>query len=248
MDPRKDLHGITVYGKKLGKNEGVLIIHADLDRKLLLGKVRGFPDHEATSYRAHELHAWTDAKGKKNERPVAGAFHKPTVVVFAPTVDELKAALDVLDGRSPSLDGKSSPLAGAPPKGAILLARATGLAEAALPFKSPPLTQSQSISLVIGEHQGELFAEARLAVKTQETAEHVKSILEGVRAVAELQRGNDPAAVSLIKRFKVSAADKAVKVEFRASAAEVWARIEKDLMQAAQASKKSPAPSDKPKQ
>lgn len=242
MDPRKDLHGITVYGKKLGKNDGVLILHADVDRKLLLDKVKMLPDHEATRYRDREIHSWTDAKGKKNERPVAGVFHRPTVVVFAPTVADLKAALDVLDGLAPSLakNAPPSPLAVAVPPGAILLARATRLAEAELPFKSPPLTQSRSISLAMGEDGGELFVEAELEVKAQETAEQVRSILEGVRAAAELQRGDDPGAVRLIKRFKVSAANKAVKVEFRASAAEVWAQLEKDLKHAAQPAGTSP--------
>ncbi len=32
FDPRKDLHGITVYGPKVGSREAVLLVYADVDR------------------------------------------------------------------------------------------------------------------------------------------------------------------------------------------------------------------------
>jgi hypothetical protein len=46
MDPRKDLHGVTVYGPTPGKPQGVLIVHADVDQAALEAKVKKAPNHQ----------------------------------------------------------------------------------------------------------------------------------------------------------------------------------------------------------
>ena len=233
MDLRNDLHGVTVYSKTIGRPDGVLIVYANVDQKMLLEKAERAPDHKALKYGAYELHSWIDAKGKKVEHPVAGTFYKPNVIVFAPTFDALKAALDVLDGKSPSLAGKGSPLAAEIPAGTMVLARAVGLAGAKLPWKSPLVTQSDTFSLALGESQGQSFADAKLVTKSAETAQQVKAVVDGARAMAELQHGNDAEAMKLVRKFKVNADDKTICAEFRAPAEEVWAQIEKAWEQVA---------------
>jgi hypothetical protein len=228
MDPRKDLHGLTAYGKRIGRNEGVLIVQAEVNQKLLLALVKLTPDHRSVGYGPYEIHTWTDAKGKKDQRTVSGAFYKPMVIVLAPSADEVKAALDVLDGKSPSLAGKPSPLAAPVPAGTAVMARAVGLAHAELPFKSPLVTQSETFSLVVGEHQAECFAEAKLATRSPELAAQVKAIAEGARAMAELQRSGEPATVNLIRRLQVKVTGKTVSVEFHAPADEVWTEVDKN--------------------
>jgi len=232
IDLSRDLHGITLYGRKIGKNEGVLLVHAQLDREILLKRAREAPDHAVKTYRGYEIHCWTDGKGKRDEHPVMGTFFKPTVLVFALTLGELTSALDVLDGRSPSLAGKGSPLAAPVPSGAAVVARAVGLANAELPFKSPLVTQSESFDFAVGENQGEAFAEATLTVKSAQIADRVRSILGGLRAMAELQWSEDQDALRLIGHFKVRVVDKAVLVQFRAPANDVWTQIEKDWSRA----------------
>jgi hypothetical protein len=228
VDLRKDLHGLTLYGKKIGRSEGVLIVHVDVDQKTLLGLVRFTPDHKMSGYGPYEVHSWTDGKGKKEERPVSAAFFRPTVVVLTASVDELKAALDVLDAKSPVLAGKESPLAAAVPAGTVVAARAIGLADAELPYKSPLVTQTETFSVVAGVYRGELFAEARLVARSPELAAQVRSIAEGARAMAELQRSQDQAAVKLLKQIKIRGADKRVEIEFRAPAEEAWAWVERE--------------------
>ena len=227
MDPRNDLHGITVGGTVVGKREVAVIIHAEVDQKLLKEKVAKAPDYKAETYGAHQLYSWTDAKGKRHEHAMAGTFFKSNVIVLAPNVDILKVVLDTLDGKSPSVVGQKSPLAAAVPDGALVLARAVGLTEAQLPWKSPLLTRSDTFSLVLGEHEGQSFAEAALVMKSAEDAQRVKAIVDGGRAMAELQHGDDAEAMKVLRKLKVSLADKTLKAEFRAPADEVWAQIEK---------------------
>ncbi len=227
MDPRNDLHGITVGGTVIGKPELALIVHANVDQKMLLEKVAKAPDYKTETYGAYQVHTWTDAKGKRHEHPMAGTFYKPDVIVLAPTVDILKAVVDTMDGKSPSLAGQNSPLSAPLPAGTLVVARAVGLADAELPMKSPLVTQSDTFSLVIGESSGQSFAEAALVMKTAEDAQRVKAIVDGGRAMAQLQHGDDAEAMKLLDKVKVTLADKTLKVEFRAPVDELWAQIEK---------------------
>ena len=112
MDPRKDLHGVTVYGKDTNKEHGVMIVHANVNQTLLLAMVAKAPDHKATSYGSYELHSWTHKGWKKESHAVTGVFYKPNIMVFAGCDEAVKAALDVLDGKSAGITGKESPLAG----------------------------------------------------------------------------------------------------------------------------------------
>jgi hypothetical protein len=206
----------------------VVLVHGEIDQKLILGRLKWAPDHKTASHRTYELHSWTDAKGKKDEHTVCGAFRGPDQAVVASSFDELRAALDVLDGERTSLAGKDAPLAAAPPKEAALIARTVGLAESALPLKSPLLTQSETFSFAAGEKQGDVFAEARLTMKSPETTRQVKSIVDGVRAMVELQHGQDPQLGPLMKRFEVRAAEKAVEIDFRAPVGEAWDLVRRE--------------------
>ncbi|MHB1035399.1 MAG: hypothetical protein ACYC35_11520 [Pirellulales bacterium] len=239
-DLRQKLHGITLYGKKIGNGEVVLVVRAEVDEKRLSGMIQYAPDYRKTAHRSYQIHSWTDAKGKKDEHTVVGAFFKPQALVLAPSVEAAKVALDAIDGKAARLAGNGTGLAAAVPEGAVLVARAVGLAQAGLPFKSPLVTQSDTCCFAVGEHEGAAFAEGRLTMKTAEIAQQIKAIVEGARALAEVQRSADAQTVKLIRKLRVEVADKTVTCQFRAPAAEVWPQAEQawDAM-AAGASKDS---------
>lgn len=226
LDVEKDLHGVTVYGRRLRSNEGVLLFNAAIDAKDLAAKAKYLPDYTSIAHGKHEIHRWTDAKGKSGEHAVHAVFYASDLVVFAVQAEELKTALDVLDGASPGL-AKTSPLAVASPLGTGFTLRAAALAEAELPFKSPLVTQSESLRVSAGEHEGEVFFEASLGMRTAETAAQVKAIVDGLRAMVELQQGQDAMAIELIRAMQIIQQDKMVHVKFRAPAAALWAMFER---------------------
>ncbi len=241
-DLRQKLHGITFYGKKIGNSEVVLVVRAEVDQKRLLTVIPYAPDYRKTPHRAYEIHSWTDAKGQKNEHTVVGVFFKPQALVLAPSVEAAKTALDVIDGKAPRLAGHGSPLAAAVPTGAVVVARAVGLGEAGLPFKSPLVTESQTCCVAVGEHEGASFVEGRLTMKTAEIAQQIKAIIEGARALAEVQRSSDPQTVKLLGKLRVEAAEKTVTCQFRAPAAEVWPQAEQAWNAMAAGANNSPQP------
>jgi len=69
MDPRKDLHALTLYGAKIARGHGVLIVRADMDKDLLLEKAEKAPHHATAKHGDREIHTWTHRKHGKKEKP-----------------------------------------------------------------------------------------------------------------------------------------------------------------------------------
>lgn len=227
FDPRTDLHGITLYGSKISKDEGVMIVSAAVDKQRLLQMAEKAPCHEVADYKDFKIHTWMHKKGKY-EHKVSGAFFQDDRMVFGSTVEKVQKALDVLKGEGANLAGKKdSPLAQEDPAGAIFVARAVDLAEAEVPCKSPLLKQSKLLSLVKGEHEGQWFGKGTLVTDSPEVAEQVKQIIEGIGAMVLLQHGDDPEIRDLIHQYKLSVQNSTVTLKFQASAEVVVKQVEK---------------------
>ena len=220
VDPRFDLYGITMFGTKLGKLEGVALIHAKMRPEVMIARAKEETGYRSTPYGQREIHSWTDG-----QNCVAGAFQAPSLLVVARTDKEVQHALDVLDGKAACLAGKSSAGVGAAPKGTMLQAWVQGLADTPLPVKSPAIKKSQALSLLVGENAGEVVASARLVMETGSIANKVLAVLEGVRAAAELQYEDDPRIMEVVRKLKLSVSDKTVSVELHAGAEDVWTQV-----------------------
>ncbi|MBN1393589.1 MAG: hypothetical protein JW959_00970 [Pirellulales bacterium] len=228
FNPCADVHGITLYGTKIKKDTGVVIVHAKVDQEFLLDKARKAPGHRGETYGQYRLHTWRHREGKKHERDMTGVFYRPDVILFGGSIDEVKTALDVLDGTSPNLAGKKSPLTVPVAEGTMFLARAVDLAEAKdLPCKSPMVKQIDSIALAIGEKGGDSFLVARMCVKKPELARQIKTVVEGARAMAAMVNGDDSEALELIDALDIDIKGKVIEVEWRAPAEKVWNHLKK---------------------
>jgi hypothetical protein len=228
FDPMTDLHGITIYGTQLKKDTGVAIIRAKVDQKLLTDLVKANPTYEATTYGKFELHTWQKDADKLNH----AAFFKADVIVFGASIEELKAAIDVLDGTKGNISQAYASLAPAIPPGTILIAGAKDLAEANLHPESPLSKQIDSALLVVGENQGqvgEVFVRAVLNVKDAETAKRIKAVADGALALAALAKSDDADAMKLLGGMKVTVADKSVNVEGRAAVDLLWNLMQKEI-------------------
>ena len=228
VDPRKDLHSATLYGTSFKPHTGVLVASAQGDKEKFLAHLKKKPDYKAVSEDGHELHSWTEHKGKKGEHTAYAASPKEGMMAFARSAAEVKAALAVILGKSASL-GSDSRLAADVPAGAILVARAAGMAKADLPTKSPVLRGSDELSVAFGETKGEIFLTSRLVTASAEDAKKVVSVVEGFRAMGELRYSDDQDSLKIVKALKIEAADKVVEAEWRAPT--------KDILEMAQREK-----------
>jgi hypothetical protein len=225
MDPTKDLHGATFYGRELGKPAGVGIVHGKFDVRRLLSLAAGIPNHKSDRHGSTELHIWT-IKSNHGTHTVAVAFKGDEHLVAADSIDNLRAALDVLDGAAPSVSAEG-PMGGNIPPGTTLLMRVNGIAAAAQSGKCPVLKQTQSFRFVTGESEGQSFFRARAELTNPEVAAQLKELVEGGRAFGILSAGDDEQGKRLIEAVRVKAEGNSMTLLWTAPATEVWDAAEK---------------------
>jgi hypothetical protein len=221
MDPTSDLHGILAYGSSPGSPEGILIVHAAVDQARFIEKVTKAPGYRTGNHRSFRWHGWVQSDG-----PAMCAFFKPDLLVFAKTEPMLAKGLDVLDGKSQSVAAGHPLVAEPAPSGTMFLIRAIGLAGAELPFKSPLITHCRALYVAFGEHQATSFSEVNLVVKSPETADRMRAILEGLRATALLHCEDRPSLMTLVNRTQVTISGSTVKAVTSAPVDDVWAAVE----------------------
>jgi len=229
MDPRHDLQGMTLYGSQVGKEQGVLIVFANVDQKLLTEKVKKAREHKSSTYGSYEIHTWIH-KDKRGERPAAGAFFGDKGIVFSGSEAEVKAALDVLDGKKAGL--KCEFLAAEVPQGTTLLVRAAGIADAKLPCKSQVAKQVEAVGVVMGENEKKSFLHVKLVAKSAEVAGLMGEVGEGIRALGMLHAIDCPKDKPLVENLKVTVSDKTVTVDSSAPAEAVWEHMKADMKKA----------------
>jgi hypothetical protein len=100
----------------------------------------------------------------------------------------------------------------------MLEARALGFSDADLPLKSPVIRKSKSLYVWLGEHEGEAFAVAKVETESAEVANQVRSIVEGLLAMAELHFESNKQITAVLQAVKVSTNDKTVTVQCRGPA------------------------------
>jgi hypothetical protein len=221
MDLRTDLHGLTFYGPQLHKEKGVMIVHAKFDPERLAALEKMCPAHEHTKYGDYEIHSG-EHKHRHHTHPVAATFVKPDRLVFASGVDDLKAALDVLNGKSPSLTSDSA-LAGNIPEGTIALFRARDLGQDGCCNFAKRL---DSFRFVVGEHNGESFKRVRLVAKDEEVPKELAKAAEGLDALLRLHCGDNKVGKKLINATRINAEGKTLTILWKAPADDVWQMVE----------------------
>lgn len=235
-DPRQQLHGITLYGSMLGKPEGVMIVHSDFNRDLVEQALRLAPEYRCGEHGSYRLHTWKPRLLSKKglQGNISAAFFRRTVLVIAGSESELTRGLDVLDGKTPGLT-EDSPgvLSEAVRAGTVFLLRATGDAEPSLAAILGFLKETDSMSVAIGEYQGEVFKECRLVMRSPEAAKRVVAAAEGAQAIAELRLSSDAEAMKLVHALQSTVDDTRVALAVDVPADAVCRQVEKQWGQIA---------------
>lgn len=225
IDLTEDVHCITVYGKVVGKENGVAIVHAKLNREKLAALAEKAPDHKVTEAGAYKIHSWTHNDHGK-AKPVSGAIRGDDMVVLAGCVDDVKSALAVLDGKAPAM-ADDGPLRGRTRPGVCLLFRVVGIAEAKFPGEPALAKQTESYRFAIGENEGKVFYRSRAVMTSEEVVGQVKKVLEGIHALALIHVNGDAKDKALLDAFQLTTEGKNVTVSAEVPAADVWEQIVK---------------------
>ena len=224
MDICKDLHGVTAYGMQIGKHTGVLLVNAKVDRKLLLDKAEKAKDHKVVKLGDIDVHSWTQSH-QGHTKTVWGAFYKADYLLFASSLEEMKAAIAVLDGKAAAL-ATSSPLAGSVQPGTTLVARVTGLGAVNIPGRCPFAKLTEGFNIGMGENSGQSFLQFKGLMKTPEAADQAKKVMEALKTLASVHVSENAKLQKMVDALQTKADGKTVTVAWSGSANDVW-----DLMQ-----------------
>ncbi|HLA84415.1 MAG TPA: hypothetical protein VJL29_06450 [Thermoguttaceae bacterium] len=235
FDLAADLHGVTLYGTRFEPRRGVVIFHADAVETRLVAFLETQPDYKTTEYGRHAVHSWTDRHsgshtvigclyrpGKSSDESV----QEPLLVLIAHNPSDMRRAIDVVDGKAASLDGDDSPLVAgaeqrASKKPVVVMLGAGGLAEAALPLKSPVLRQCDMLNVVLGETDGEAFLACRLAAKSDEGAKNIEQVVQGLLAMGRLAGDANENLKKVLETVELSLDGKTVELRWHGQAADV---------------------------
>jgi len=206
FDPRKQLHGLTLYSTGKAPEDAVLLVYADFDADRLLTMARAAKDYQCLTNKQHLIHTWIDEKKKARHgaRPrVYAAIHGANVVVFAQQETRVAEALDVLDRAAPNLAASGLfPAMGASASGAFVEAAARKMELPASDPNAALFRLSKEAYLQVGEAQGQLKATLKLDANDEDTARQMASVGQGLLALMKLQK-DDPGSVQLAEALSL---------------------------------------------
>ena len=188
FDPRKELHGVTLYGATKAEEDGVLLIYADFDPARLTTLAEGAKDSKSATHGQHTIHNWIDEKKmeKNGVKPRTYAAIHGKVVLFGQKESRVAEALDVLDRTKPNLAANAQ-FARLDDIPAFIQGAAR---KPELPAGDPNaaiLRQSKMVMLTVSESQRKLEATLALEADTEEIAKQIEAVGRGLIGLMSLQ-------------------------------------------------------------
>ena len=198
FDPRKQLHGLTLYSTGKAPEDGVLLVYADFDPDRLVTMAKAANNYQSTPYKQHVIHNWVDEKKKAKQgvKPrVYAAIQGSHIVVFAQQEARVAQALEVLDRTAPNLTGSGVfPQLGAGAGTSYLQAAARKLDFGDADPSAALFRLAKMARLQVGEAQGQLKATLNLEANDEVVAQQMGWVGQGLVALMKLQRGNPGSA------------------------------------------------------
>jgi hypothetical protein len=199
VDPRTQLHGVTLYGASQKPEGAVLIVYADFDAERLMTLARASKDYQTSEHNKHTISTWIDEnkKGKEGGDGRVYATIQGNRVLFGQREERVAAALDVIDGKGSSLAKTTGfPELGMSGSGHFIEAAARKMEVPDSDPNAAILKMSKSLQLVVGVKQKQIEGALTLNAESAEVAGHVLSVAQGLTALMKLQT-NKPEAVKL---------------------------------------------------
>ena len=194
FDPRKQLHGLTLYSIGKSPEDGVVLAYGDFDPERLISLAKGAKDYQSTSYKEHTIHNWINEHklGRNGDnRRVYAAFQGGKMVILAQKEARVAEALDVLDHKSPSLAGSTLfPQLGASGNTSFLQAAARKLDIPDFAPNAALLRMAKTARLEVGEAQGQLKATLAFEAGDEEVSKQMLLVGQGLTALLKLQQDN----------------------------------------------------------
>ena len=216
--PLDDVRDVTIYGTGKDRQNAVVLIDGFFDKERLLSLIRMNPEYKETKYADIVLHQWLDENQKDpNNKMMYGCFYKDDLIVISSGLDAVKKEVDVLKGSAKNAANGIFNQTALNNEGAFLQAagkRVGEMVEGEDP-QAAALKQSDQLGLAIGENDGKFYIDVGLIAKSEEAAQSITKMLEGIIAFVSLPNEQQPLLAELAKKIKVSCEHQKVQALFQ---------------------------------
>ncbi len=214
--PLDDVRDVTLYGTGKDREKAVVLIDGFFDKERILTVLRVNPEYKDIKYGNIVLHQWIDENQKDpNMMMMYGCFYRDDLIVMSAGLDSVKLAVDVLNGSAKNADGGILNQPALDVKGAFIQAVGTRVGE--MVGQNPEAAafrQTDQLGLAIGELDGKFYIDWSLTAKSEEVAQAITQMLEGILAFISLPNEEQPKPAELAKKIKINCEVKTVKVKF----------------------------------
>ena len=233
--PLDDIRDVTIYGKGKDREKAVALFEGSFDLEKLVALVRMNPEYKEIKHGDMVVHSWVDENKKDPNGPdqrMYGCTYKSNTVVLGAGLEAVKQAADVLKGSSPNAASGVFNQSVFSAKGAFFQVGANAVNDlAAHQNEAALLEQADELGAAIGEHDGKFYVDLSLRAESEEVAQNIKQMLEGIVAFVTLAGGENPTLAELAKKLDLSSANRNVAIHFESPSEAVFAFL-KEIWQA----------------
>lgn len=258
IDPRSDLRSVTMFSKDYKEYTGSVVLQAKYDPQKVKEQLKGAEKLETTQWNDLTLYTFQVAKhhGMKNQSGAAssGDQHREAskqadshdhsggkemtvvmldsdTIVFGSSVENTKSVVGLLQGDQPSLKDKDSKLLTSDATDAMMYGAAIKLANiTSNDIPMPVLKQHETITWLFDERDGTLFEHATIVGRSDDVAEKMEKLLQGVVAYEQLWSADSKPLKDIVDAVEVSRDGAIVEVKWESNTETVVAGLD-DIMQ-----------------
>jgi len=224
--PIDDVRDVTIYGNGPDREQAIVLIDGNFNEETLLAMVRMNPEHEEIPHGDVILHRWLHEEKKGEEtksQMMYGCLYNGKIVVMGAGLEAVKRAVDVLNGSTPNAASGVFNQASLNASGAFFQVAANAVGQIAEHQQQAAiLKQVDELGLAIGETGGKVYMDLSLRVTSEETAQNITKVLEGIIAYVTLASYEQPNLAELAKKLQISCADSTVRVHFESDSTVVF--------------------------
>ena len=219
LRPFDDINNITIYGRGKDRKKAITLIQGKIDKSKLQTFIETNTSHKLIQYNGIDIHQWSlpvnDFTNEPNGQIIFGGFYRNDLIVLGSDLSVIEHAFDVL--KEPQLSASGDFLKDMAPDNnnsffQAVVKNISGLLGS--DSDTVILKNTNQLSLKIGENQDTFFVNLTLNTDTNEIAESIKKIIEGLIAFLTLENNNMTHTAELVKRIKLSTDDNSVQIDF----------------------------------
>ncbi|OGV69506.1 MAG: hypothetical protein A2283_09545 [Lentisphaerae bacterium RIFOXYA12_FULL_48_11] len=223
FDPLKDVKSVTLYGDSYKKDGGVAVLKVRpnaeaanaVEKIIILSKT-----HEQISFGSRVIHKWID---EKKQKPSVLCFYSPEVTVAGGDVNQVKVAIDLLDGKKDG--GKDNTGVMMPDADGFIVACARKDEGKEGPANATVLKNAEWLTVFVRNTGENVDIEAKLGANSEENAKQIEQMVRGIAAFLALSAEQNEAAADIGKALSVNIDKCTVGVNFTYGAEQLYKLI-----------------------